>query len=302
MPIHLPPISRRRFLARSLAAGAGLALGPSILAANKHTDPHSWALLSDPHLAADRAQLNRGINMSEHFTIVSGEVLSLANTPAGVFINGDCAFNSGEPGDYAVLAESLEPLRAGQMPIHLTVGNHDNREHFWEAFQEAKAAPRPVVDKYVSLISTSRANWFVLDSLEKTLSTPGLLGQDQLDWLSETLDANKLKPALVMIHHNPFLEGNLGLKDFVALFEVIRPRKQVKAYLFGHTHTWRVIPDSSGIHLINLPAISYAFHEGEATGWVHADLEKNGMNLELRCVDKTHKKHGEVVKLKWRPG
>ena len=54
MPIHLPPISRRQFLRRSLAGAAGLALGPELLAASKATDPDSWALLSDIHIPADR--------------------------------------------------------------------------------------------------------------------------------------------------------------------------------------------------------------------------------------------------------
>ena len=69
----------------------------------------------------------------------------------------------------------------------------------------------------------------MLDSLEATLSTPGLLGQEQLDWLAAALDANPGKPALVLLHHNPATSGHVGgLKDTEALFEVIRPRKQVK--------------------------------------------------------------------------
>src|SRR5580765_7138150 len=135
MPIHLAPISRRRFLARSLGAAATISLAPRLLAAAKRTDENSWALLSDIHLAADRSKLGRGINMADHFTSVSRELLALPKRPAGVFINGDCAFNSGEVGDYALLAELLQPIREDQMPVHLALGNHDNREHFWEAFQ-----------------------------------------------------------------------------------------------------------------------------------------------------------------------
>src|SRR4026207_1092681 len=108
MPIHLPPISRRRFLARSLFAGAGLALRPHLFAAEKTTDPNSWALLADTHLASDRALKARGINMTEHFVSVSRQLLDLPKRPASVFIAGDCAYNSGESGDYGVLADLLE--------------------------------------------------------------------------------------------------------------------------------------------------------------------------------------------------
>jgi hypothetical protein len=300
MPISLPPLSRRRFLGRSLAAGAGLAIGPSLFAATRRTDENSWALLSDTHLASDPAQLGRGINMEEHFTKVSRELTSLSKRPAGIFINGDCAFNSGEVADYARIAECLKPLREAQMPIHLSLGNHDNRGHFWEAFEQEKTAKRPLVDKQAALIPTSRVNWFVLDSLEQTLSTPGLLGEEQLEWLAKTLDANPQKPALVLIHHNPGISGNIGLKDTVELFEIIRPRKQVKAYIYGHTHAWNVAQDNTGLHLINLPPVAYVFHEGDPSGWVLATLQEKGMRLELRCVDPSHKSHGEVHNLKWR--
>ncbi len=300
MPIHLPPISRRRFLSRTIAAGAGLALSRGLFAATKKTDSDFWALLSDTHLAADQKQLGNGINMAEHFKQVSLDLLSLPKRPAGVFITGDCAFNRGEMGDYATLIEMLKPMRAEQLPIHLALGNHDHRERFWQALQEENVAKRPLADRQVALLETRHANWFILDSLETTLSTPGLLGHEQLEWLASALDANTKKPALVLVHHNPGLTGNLGLKDTAAFLEIIRPRQQVKAYIYGHTHTWRVVKESSGIHLINLPPVAYVFSEGEPSGWVRATLKSDSMRLELRCLDIEHKANGQVVDLKWR--
>ncbi len=300
MPIHLQPISRRQFLARSLTGAAALALSPSLFADAKRTDPNSWALLSDTHLAADRNLVARDINMTDHFTKVSGELLALPECPAGVFFTGDCTYNSGQTADYRHVANLLKPIRQGQMPVHLALGNHDNRERFWQALPADKATQKPLADRQVALLRTPRANWFVLDSLEVTLSTPGVLGRAQLDWLADALDANPDKPALVLVHHNPGLTGNVGLKDTTALFAVIRPRKQVKAYIFGHTHFWNVWPDQSGIHLINLPPVSYVFQAGAPAGWVHALLEREGMQLELRCVDPTHKSHGQIHKLQWR--
>lgn len=299
MPIHLPSISRRAFLARGAAAAAGLALKPSLFADAKKTNPDSWALFSDIHLAGDTTQIQRGVNMAEHFAAVSRELLGLNERPAALFITGDCALNSGEKEDYATVTKVLEPIRA-QMPIHLLLGNHDNRERFWEVLSDERSAKRPLADRQVAIVRTARANWFILDSLEKTLSTPGYVGKEQLDWLGAALDNNTEKPALVLIHHNLGLGANMGLKDTTALLDVIRPRKQVKAYIFGHTHTWKIEQDSSGIHLINLPPVAYVFQEGNPSGWVHARVEDKKMSLELRCVDTTHKAHGEKVELEWR--
>src|SRR3990170_999668 len=114
MPIHLPPVSRREFLRRSLLTGAGLLVAPSLLAAGENADPHSWALLADAHISSDRAKVQRGIAMAKHFEQVTSEVLALRQRPAGVLIAGDLALNSGETGDYALLKELLEPLRAAQ--------------------------------------------------------------------------------------------------------------------------------------------------------------------------------------------
>ncbi len=299
MPIYLPPISRRGFIRRTLLTATGLALAPHILAAEKNTDENFWALFSDPHIAADRALIHNNVNMADHFESVVREVAALPVRPAGIFVNGDCAFNSGEKTDYATFARLLKPLR--ETPIHLTLGNHDNREHFRDSLKAETPAKPPVADKLTLMVAAPKVNWFVLDSLEQTLSTPGLLGKPQLEWLANTLDANADKPALVMVHHNPGLTDNVpGLKDTAALLEVIRPRRHVKAYFFGHTHSWSVTQDDSGIHFINLPPTAYIFKEGKPSGWVRATVASDGMKLELRCLDTTHKQHGEVNDLKWR--
>lgn len=301
MPIQLPPVSRRRFLTRFLAAGAGVAVAPALFATEGTTDDSLWALLSDTHIAADQSKVSRGVNMAEHLAKVVEEVTGLVRQPAGIFVAGDCAFNSGQKDDYATMAGLLRPGRLAGVPVHLALGNHDNRERFWEALPEERATKRPLEDRQVALVRSRLANWFMLDSLEETLLVPGLIGQEQLDWLSASLDEETDKPALVMAHHNPTRSDNIeGLKDTDALFRVLRPRKQVKAYLFGHTHRWSVSRDESGIHLINLPPVAYVFHEGNPTGWVQAKCQKEGMRLELRCVDPRHPAHGEVVDLTWR--
>ena len=176
--------------------------------------------------------------MTDHFMAVTKEVCNLPKRPAAVLISGDLAYNAGQAGDYANFTELLQPLRAAQMPVHLALGNHDHRERFWTALLAEKTVSRPLFDRQVAILRAPRANWFVLDSLDKTLATPGALGETQLAWLAKSLDANSNKPALVVIHHNPNLDGTSkgALMDTKELFEIIRPRKQVKAYLFGGTN------------------------------------------------------------------
>jgi Icc protein len=239
--------------------------------------------------------------MADHLMAVAREIVGLPQRASGVIVVGDCALSSGTPGEYSQFTGLLEPLRADGLPIHLALGNHDHRDNFWTALSENNSARRPVADKQVALIRSRLVNWFMLDSLEKTSQTPGSLGADQLRWLAETLDANRNKPAVILVHHNPGDDGKIaGLKDTSALMEIIRPRHQVKAWVFGHTHNWKVSQDGSGIHLVNLPPVAYIFHEGDPSGWMHATPHRDGMKLELRSIDPAHKAHGQIVNLKWR--
>ena len=81
------------------------------------------------------------------------------------------------------MVELVQPVREVGLPIHFALGNHDHRENFWTAFPKQRPDdPPPVVDKHVSVIETPRANWFLLDSLQRTNYTPGRMGDEQLAW------------------------------------------------------------------------------------------------------------------------
>jgi 3',5'-cyclic AMP phosphodiesterase CpdA len=301
MPIHLSPLTRRDFLRRSLAATAGLLTIPTLRAAGSNADPNHWALFSDTHVAADPATLRLDVNMADHLRNAVAGVRALSSPPAGVLVNGDCAFDHGLAEDYATFTDLLHPLSESGFPLHLALGNHDDRDVFWGAIKDARPASPPLVSKQVSILEAGHANWFMLDSLEVTKQTPGRLGDEQRDWLAKALDARPDKPALVMVHHNPvFTEGrNSGLLDTAELIALLQPRPHVKALIYGHTHTWRHT-DHDGLHLINLPAVAYPFNVKEVTGWVDCHLHPDGMSLEMHAQDTTHAEHGKVSDFKWR--
>ena len=302
MPLHLPPLTRRAFLHHTLAAGAGLLTFPSLRAAESDADPDRWALLSDPHIAADRAAMKSGINMTDHLEAVVKGVRALSSRPAGVFVNGDCALLKGLAEDYATFSALIAPLREAGLPMHLTLGNHDDRDVFWTSLKNARPAAPPLASKHVSIIKGTRANWFLLDSLDEVNKTPGVLGDEQRAWLTKELDANTAKPALVMVHHNPVgvSAGKKGaLTDGEDLLAILLPRRNVKALFFGHTHTWR-FAEQDGLHLVNLPAVAYPFTPTEVTGWVDVKLSEKGAALTLHAHDTQHAAHGKITELAWR--
>ena len=302
MPLHLPPLTRRTFLRRSLAATAGLLTFPSLRAAESNADPDLWALLSDTHIAADRTAILRDVNMAEHLEAAVRGVRSLASRPAGVFVNGDCAVLKGLAEDYATFSTLITPLREGGLPLHLTLGNHDDRDIFRTSLKAAIPAAPPLASKHVSIVEGARANWFLLDSLNEVNKTPGTLGDEQRAWLEKALDAHHTKPALVMVHHNPVAAtaGKVpGLTDTEQLLAILLPRRHVKALFFGHTHTWR-FAEQDGLHLVNLPAVAYPFTPAEVTGWVDAKLTERGAALTLHAHDTQHAAHGKTTGIAWR--
>jgi predicted MPP superfamily phosphohydrolase len=302
MPVTLAQLSRREFLKRAALAGAACVVAPEIHAGifGKSRDKNTFFFLSDTHVAGDPAQTYLNVNMTNHLAACSRELAAWPVKPAAVIVNGDLAYLTGQPVDYAQFAKGIAPIRA-LAPLHLTLGNHDEREHFWSAFPQDAKKVKSIPQKQISVFDSAQANWFLLDSLQLTSKTPGEVGAAQLDWLAQELDARPQKPAVVVVHHNPqFPKVTTGLLDTDALLAVLAPRRQVKAIIFGHTHDWKIWQHGSGIHLINLPPTSYPFHEGRPSGWVRATLAREEMKIELRSLDAKHPEHAQVQSLKWR--
>jgi len=303
MPATLPQLSRRTFLKRAALAGAAALAAPPSFAGlfGKARDPHTFAFFSDTHVAADTQQTYLGVNMAGNLGACVRELAAWPVKPAAVIVSGDLTFKTGQPEDYATFGKLLQPVRA-LAPVHLTLGNHDERTNFWKAFPRDAARLKPVPDKEVACFASDRANWFLLDSLEATARTPGRLGPAQLDWLAEELNRRPDKPAIVVCHHPLDITGLMGLKDSTEFETLLARHRQVKAFVFGHTHNWNVDQLPSGVHLVNLPQAAYPFQAGNPSGWVRATLSPDGAEFELRCLDPHHPAHGQVKKLKWRTG
>lgn len=310
MPVSLPPLNRRRFLQAGLAATV---FAPSLWADTVQTSPDCWAFLSDTHIPGDRNTTRKSagapepVNPVEHLSKVRADLLSKnGEKPVGVIVCGDCVYLTGQPEDYVTLLEEFKPIRQAGLQVHFVMGNHDNREVFLNAAAEAdgKEKPREIPDRLHSIIETPRANFFLLDSLEITNRTPGRMGEKQLDWLADELDARKDKPAILFAHHYPDYTGAIvdsphALLDTEAFYGRILRRKQVKAYIFGHSHFWKQLR-KDGVHLINVPAVAWRFDPTQPLAWVLAKLRDDGMSLTLRSIDPEHPKHDEVIDLSWR--
>ena len=308
MPITLPKISRRSFLK---GAFAGTLLPGSLLAAEGERSPDVWAFFADTHIHADRTRRggNPPVCPVEHLETLRADVLiGTVGKPSGLIVVGDCARLRGLPGDYDTLFAEFKPFQEAGIDVHYLMGNHDNRKNFLDAI-ERRDGKKPsenkekIPERLYSVLETPKANFFLLDSLEETNSTPGRLGKTQLDWLETQLDARKDKPAMLFAHHcldytSQIVQSPYALLDTVDFWKRIKDRKQVKAYISGHSHVWRHLK-KDGVHLIALPTTAWCFDQSQPIGWVLCELKGGGARLTLRSLDQNHSKHNQVLDLTW---
>ena len=299
MPVHLPAQNRRQFL---FTLGAGFLTYSAGAFAKDSQQSDIIYLLNDTHIGEKHPENSP---VPSHLRKVVSELVNLEEKPACVLINGDLALRDGQPGDYRHLAKLIRPLQEAKIDMHLTLGNHDERDVFYSVMQEEQPETPPVKSKHISVVQTPHANFFLLDSLHKTMVTQGTLGAEQRTWLAKALDAHADKPAIIMTHHNPRLGGDPnhfpgGLTDSVELWEVLAPRKQVKAYIHGHIHH-RSNAEHKGIHIINTPATSYVGNpKASTTGWTIAKLSPTGITLTTRTTDDQHPWNHQSQTLTWR--
>ena len=307
MPIILPPITRRQFIKRSLAFGGTAIMAPHALAAADRKgaglDQNRVALLADTHISVDPSRVYPGtkwpgtpvkegehesVNMAACLAEAAKSVLALNPRPAHLIVNGDCALSNGKESEYKEFLRLVEPLRAAGITVHVTIGNHDNRENLWKSLPFLKEEQMGV---QAGVVELPHANLVLLDSGKR-----GVLGEEQLDWLAKELDQRADKPALIFGHYNPYPNRGVrpikGMSDGPSLLKVLAERKHARGYFYGHTHEWQY-DQRDHLHLINQPAVSYYFGKGHAHGWVDMKLTETTAELELQCIDPKHKQHRE---------
>lgn len=288
MPILTCPTLTRRAFNLALA-GAGVSVLRS-----QEAEMH-WALLSDTHVPGDPAGGYRGFRPQE--TLQRAVPGVLAAKPQGVLICGDVAREFGLQGDYDAVKTILKPV-LDNLPTAIALGNHDDRANFLAALGATQQGVQKVPKRHVLAVEGGAVRFLVLDSLMQPKTVAGLLGRDQRTWLSTYLKSASAIPTVLFVHHT-LDDGDSSLLDAPRLFELLRPHRNVKAIVFGHSHrygydTWE------GVHLINLPALGYNFTDDQPVAWVDARFTREGGSFTLRALAGNTKTDGAVTRLSWR--
>jgi 3',5'-cyclic-AMP phosphodiesterase len=291
------PMNRRKFIQTSLGAlGAAVTMGVSgdLLAEGNKNTATRLVFLADTHVPADVNDKFKGLYPYRNLQEVVAKIIT--NPPEGVIVVGDLARSVGLPGEYVNLRKLLKPL-ADKTPLFLALGNHDDRGNFYKTFKTTLGSKQPIKNKHVIVINMPHLRLIVLDSLYAG-KVAGLLGKAQRDWLDDFLKNSDDTPTLLCLHHT-FEDGDKDLLDTPYLFRIIKPHRQVKGIIYGHSHSYN-FSQREGIQLITIPSTGYNFREYEPVGWVEARLTAQGGEFKLHAIAGDKKKDGSITKLKWR--
>lgn len=287
-------VTRRAFLRTAALGGAAIALAGCRTSVPGRASGGGLrlALLSDTHVPADRAESYRGFKPWENLRdAVPGVV---AARPDGIVICGDVARLEGKADDYRQAKALLEPAAAAA-PVHIVLGNHDDRAAALKVLAPAAAAATPVKDRLIAVIEHDAVRLILLDSLMFVNKTPGLLGRDQRLWLDRRLPELADRPTVLFLHHT-LGDRDADLLDTDRFLAVVRPHAHVKAVFCGHAHVWR--QERVGrLHVVTLPSLGYEFSGREPVGWVEALFRRDGVDLTLRALAGNREADGRTVSI-----
>jgi Icc protein len=251
-----------------------------------------WALLSDTHIATDPEDRYRGFYPYRNLQEVTAQIA--CDLPDGLVVTGDLARLRGETEAYGNFKTLLSPI-AAQRPIHLALGNHDDRADFFRSFGPGYDDDGAVENKHVVATEMGPVRLIVLDSLLNVNWMTGRLGPEQRTWLETVLQTCDDRPTIVFLHHT--LNGEL--LDMRRLLEIIKPVPKIKAVVYGHSHRYGY-REVAGIHLINLPTTKFTLCGHQPVGWVEARLTKDSGAFTLHAIGGDRENDGRTETLSWR--
>jgi len=220
------------------------------------------------------------------------EVRTAVGDAAFCVVSGDLT-HDGDPLGYSEAARILSCL---PMPVHLMIGNHDDRGTFREALHSAPYDQHGFAQQ---VIDTSAGRLVLLDTREHG-RPEGRLCEQRLEWLSEKIAACP-DPIFLFLDHPPLSVGfgrmdSIRLQDVDALAAVLeRSNATIHHLFFGHLHrniagSWRKWP-FSGIrgtsHQIGLDFTTqgYAPVSFEASGYAVVRVEAESVVVHFAEVE-----------------
>jgi len=194
------------------------------------------AQITDLHVVAKGRLFHPMISTNTQLVDTVTHINSLDPRPDVVIVSGDLT-EHGLTEEYDFLREILKDLIP---PVFLIPGNHDRREALMTAFAGEGYMPQPDAPFVNYAIERFPLRLVGLDTTVLGHDY-GLMCEQRLRWLDDTLSARRDFPTLIFMHHPPFRTGvqwmdASGLYGGRMMEEVVRRHRQVVHVACGHLH------------------------------------------------------------------
>lgn len=213
------------------------------------------AQISDLHIKQPGALAYGEVDTAAALTRCIVELNRLHPRPRIVVVTGDLVDTPTEE-EYDHLKRLLAAL---EIPLAVIPGNHDARPSVRAAFP---GLPYAQATGALNLsLAAGPLDLLLLDSSVRG-APHGVLDGESLRWLDEALAAAPAKPALLFLHHPPFITGiehmdRQNLRNADDLGSVLRRHPRVRLIAAGHAHR-TVLTTFAGIPATICPAPNHA--------------------------------------------
>jgi len=237
------------------------------MAGNTQPGVLSWLHIGDLHMTEAGLENHRDL----------GRIVALANAlPPGsldfTLLPGDNA-DDGTPEQFALVRNAVAPLR---LPLHIMPGDHDFKPRSLDAYHQVLGA-EPLPASHV--IGGHRC--LFLDVVSAGTGGPDFrLGEDQVTWLDQELEATKAagQGAALFMHTYP-----ADLREGVERLGTLLARPEILCVDMGHTHYNELANDGSTVFMATRstgqveegpPGFSVAALDGRAVSWRFKALDR----------------------------
>ena len=194
------------------------------------------AQITDLHVVARERLCYQQIPTNAQLAEAVGHLNSLAPRPDIVIASGDLV-DHGREEEYQVLREILAKLAP---PVFVIPGNHDRREPLLKVFADQAYLPRAGSPFVHYAVEDYPVRLIGLDT-----SVPehhhGMMCEERLRWMEQTLSAQPDRPTMIFMHHPPFRTGihwmdASGLHGGRRMEQIVSRHRNVIRVAAGHIH------------------------------------------------------------------